>query len=74
MMNRYFIVVIFWIIGFLGGIIAYVILPFVIHFFNSLVPNLFSKFLLEALIAGIIGSGISTVAILFWANKTPKDF
>ena len=73
-MNRYLIVLIFWIIGFLGGIMGYIILPSVIDFFNSIVPNLFSKFLLESLIAGIIGSGISTIAILFWAKKSSKEF
>jgi hypothetical protein len=73
-MNRYIIVLIFWIIGFLGGIIGYVVLPSIINFFNSLVPNLFSKFLLESLIAGIIGSVISTIAILLWANKSAKEF
>jgi hypothetical protein len=26
------------------------------------------------LIAGIIGSGISTIAILFWAKKSSKEF
>ena len=73
-MNRYLIVFIFWIIGFLGGITGYIVLPSIIDFFNSLVPNLFSKFLLESLIAGIIGSVISTIAILFWAKKSTKEF
>ena len=73
-MNRYLIVLIFWIIGFLGGITGYIVLPSIIDFFKSLVPNLFSKFLLESLIAGIIGSVISTIAILLWAKKSSKEF
>jgi hypothetical protein len=73
-MNRYLIVLIFWIIGFLGGITGYIVLPSIIDFFNSLVPNLFSKFLLESLIAGIIGSVISTIAMLFWVKKSSKEF
>ena len=73
-MNRYLIVLIFWIIGFLGGITGYIVLPSIIDFFNSLVPNLFSKFLLESLIAGIIGSVISTIAMLFWAKKASREF
>ena len=73
-MNRYQIFLIFWIIGFLGGITGYIILPSIINIFNSIVPNLFSKFLLESLLAGIIGSGISTIAILFWAKKSSKEF
>ena len=73
-MNRYLIVLIFWILGFLGGITGYIVLPSIIDFFNSLVPNLFSKFLLESMIAGIIGSVISTIAILIWAKKSSKEF
>ena len=54
-------------------LIGYFILPFIANFFKSYIPNILSKFFLEALIAGIIGSGISTVAILFWANKSSKE-
>jgi len=74
MMNRFVIVLVVWILGFIGGIIAYFVLPSIINFFKAFIPNLFSKFFLEALIAGIIGSGISTIAILFWANKSSKEF
>ncbi|MBA3750989.1 MAG: hypothetical protein H0X03_08910 [Nitrosopumilus sp.] len=73
-MNRFPIVLIFWSLGFIGGIMGYFILPSIINFFNTFIPNLFSKFFLEALIAGIIGSGISTLAILFWAKKSSKEF
>jgi hypothetical protein len=74
MMNRFLIVLIVWVLGFIGGIMAYFILPTIINFFKSFIPNISSKFFLEALIAGIIGSGISTIAILFWANKSSKEF
>lgn len=73
-MNRTFLILIFWFLGFLGGIFIYLALPSLVHFFNSFVPNLFSKYFFEALIAGIIGSGISTIAILLWANKSSKEF
>jgi hypothetical protein len=74
MMNRILLVFIFWLLGFIGGLIAYFILPFISNFIKSFIPNLLTKFFLEALIAGIIGSGISTVAILFWAGKSSKEF
>ncbi len=73
-MNRFLIVLIFWFLGFIGGIIGYFVLPFITNFFKSFMPNILSKFFLESLIAGIIGSGISTVAILFWASKSSKEF
>ncbi len=72
-MNRFTIVLIFWSLGFIGGIIGYFILPFIANFFKSFIPNLLSKFFLEALIAGIIGSGISTIVVLLWANKSSKE-
>ena len=72
-MNRFIIVLIFWFIGFIGGIIGYFSLSFIANFFKSFIPNLLSKFFVEALIAGIIGSGISTVVILLWANKSSKE-
>ena len=58
----------------MGGILVYAILPSILDFFNTFIPNLFSKYFFEALIAGVIGSGISTIAILYWANKSSKEF
>lgn len=73
-MNRSFMIAIFWVVGFIGGISIYSILPSIINFFNSFIPNLFSKYFFEALIAGIIGSGLSTIAVLYWVNKSSKEF
>lgn len=73
-MNRQFLIIMFWILGFVGGIVVYSLLPSITNFFGSFVPNLFSKYFLEALLAGIIGSGISTIAVLYWVNKTSKEF
>ncbi|MER5175012.1 MAG: hypothetical protein ABJB76_00795 [Candidatus Nitrosocosmicus sp.] len=73
-MNRFLIVLIFWFLGFIGGVIGYFVLPLIANFFKSFISNHLSKFFLEALIAGIIGSGISTIAILFWASKSSKEF
>jgi hypothetical protein len=72
-MNRLLTILIFWSLGFIGGILGYFTLPFIVNFFKSFVPNILSKFFFEALIAGIIGSGISTVAVLLWASKSSKD-
>jgi len=72
-MNRSLMIIIFGIFGFIGGICIYSILPSILNFFNSFIPNLYSKYFVEALIAGIIGSGLSTIAILYWANKTAKE-
>ncbi len=58
----------------MGGILVYAALPSILDFFNTFIPNLFSKYFFEALIAGVIGSGISTIAILYWANKSSKEF
>ncbi|KAA2282658.1 hypothetical protein [Candidatus Nitrosocosmicus sp. SS] len=73
-MNRLVLIIMFWILGFVGGILVYSILPFITNFFSTIIPNLFSKYFLEALLAGIIGSGLSTIAVLYWANKSSKEF
>ncbi|MDQ2684461.1 MAG: hypothetical protein M3Y25_01295 [Thermoproteota archaeon] len=73
-MNRILLIVLFWTLGFMGGILVYAVLPSILDFFNTFIPNLFSKYFFEALIAGVIGSGISTIAILYWANKSSKEF
>ena len=72
-MNKSLMIILFWILGFVGGILIYSILPSILNFFNSFIPNLYSKYFVEALIAGIIGSGLSTIAILYRANKTAKE-
>ena len=69
-MNRVLLIILFWILGFVGGILIYSVLPSITNFFSTFIPNLFSKYFFEALIAGVIGSGISTIAILYWANKS----
>lgn len=73
-MKRLIIIVLFWTVGFIGGVSSYFLLPYIVNFFNHFIPNLFSKYSMEAIIAGLIGSGISTIAILFWANKSSKEF
>ncbi len=73
-MTKFLIILIFWFLGFIVGVLGYFVLPSIVNFFKYSVPNLFSKFFFEALIAGIIGSGISTIAILFWVNKSTKEF
>lgn len=72
-MNKSLLVISFWLLGFVGGILIYSILPSILNFFNSFIPNLFSKYFFEALIAGIVGSGITTIAVLYWANKSAKE-
>lgn len=73
-MNRVLLIILFWILGFIGGILIYSALPYITNFFSTFMPNLFTKYFYEALIAGVIGSGVSTIAILYWANKSSKEF
>jgi hypothetical protein len=73
-MNRLLLIILFWILGFIGGILIYSVLPLLINFFSTFMPNIFSKYSFEAIIAGVIGSGITTIAILYWINKSSKEF
>ncbi len=73
-MKRFLIVLIFWILGFIGGIVVYFMLPSIANFFDWFLLNFLSKHFLYALAAGIVGSIISTMVVLFWAKKTSKEF
>jgi hypothetical protein len=73
-MKRFIIVLIFWVLGFIGGMAVYFTLPSIVNFFNWFFPHFLSKHFLYALAAGIIGSLISTIAVIFWAKKTSKEF
>jgi hypothetical protein len=60
----------FWILGFGIGFAAYLLLPNIAQWFAAIMPNFLNQAVIGALIAGIIGSAVSTFTIITWANKT----
>jgi hypothetical protein len=60
----------FWVLGFGIGFIGYLSLPNIAHWFALSIPNYLDQAVLGALIAGVVGSAISTFAIVTWANRS----
>jgi hypothetical protein len=60
----------FWVLGFGIGFIGYLSLPGIAHWFALSMPNFLNQAVVGALLAGVIGSAISTFAIVVWANRS----
>ncbi|MFZ0514515.1 MAG: hypothetical protein WAM14_23120 [Candidatus Nitrosopolaris sp.] len=60
----------FWLIGFGIGFIGYLSLPNIAQWFALSIPNFLNQAVIGALIAGVVGSAISTFSIVTWANRS----
>jgi hypothetical protein len=61
---------IFWFAGFGIGFGGYLFFPNITNWLNSNMPQFLDASIIDALIAGIIGSILSTITIISWANRT----
>ena len=69
-MSRGFAVFIFWLIGFGVGFAGYLSLPGIADWFTISMPKFIDQAVIGALIAGMIGSALSTFTVVTWANRT----
>ncbi len=69
-MSRGFAVFIFWLIGFGVGFTGYLSLPGIADWFTTSMPKFIDQAVIGALIAGMIGSAVSTFTVVTWANRT----
>jgi uncharacterized membrane protein required for colicin V production len=69
-LSRGFAVFIFWLIGFGVGFAGYLSLPGIADWFTTSMPNIIDQAVIGALIAGMIGSAVSTFTVVTWANRT----
>jgi hypothetical protein len=60
----------FWFLGFGLGFLGYLSLPSIAQWFALAIPNFLNQAVIGALIAGIVGSAISTYSIVTWANRS----
>lgn len=58
----------FWLLGFGIGFLGWLSLPHIVTWFSTLMPAL-NQSVIGALMAGIVGSAVSTFTIITWANK-----
>ena len=68
-MSRGFLVFIFWLIGFGVGFAGYLSLPGIADWFTTSMPKFIDQAVIGALIAGMIGSAVSTFTVVTWANR-----
>jgi hypothetical protein len=69
-MSRRIAIFLFWLLGFTIGFTAYLSLPGVTAWFSSVLPNFLNHSMMGAIIAGVVGSALSTFTIVYWANRT----
>ena len=69
-MSRGFAVFTFWLIGFGIGFVGYLLLPGIAEWFATSTPKFVNQAVIGALIAGMIGSAVTTFTVVMWANRT----
>ena len=57
-------------IGFGVGFAGYLSLPRIADWFTTSMPKFIDQAVIGALIAGMIGSAVSTFTVVTWANRT----
>jgi hypothetical protein len=71
-MSRALAIFIFWALGFTVGAAGYLIVPNTVSWLGNVLPEIVvNQALLSAILAGVVGSGVSTFAVITWANKSP---
>jgi uncharacterized protein YacL len=69
-MSRGLIIFLFWAIGFSIGFTGYIVLPDIAEWLGQAVPSFIDHKTVGALVAGIVGSAVSTLTIVKWANRS----
>jgi uncharacterized membrane protein YeaQ/YmgE (transglycosylase-associated protein family) len=68
-LSRRLAIFVFWILGFGIGFLGYLSLPSFAGWFALVIPNFLNQAVIGALIAGVIGSAVSTFSVVTWANR-----
>ncbi len=71
-MSRALAIFIFWAIGFTIGSAGYLMVPNAVSWLGSILPEIVvNQAVLGAILAGVVGSAVSTFTVVTWANRTP---
>ena len=68
-MSRGLAIFSFWLLGFGIGFIGYLLLPGIADWFSIVLPTFVNQAIIGALIAGMVGSAVSTFTVVTWANR-----
>ena len=71
-MSRALAIFIFWALGFTVGTAGYLMVPNAVTWLGNILPEIVvNQAVLSAILAGIVGSAVSTFAVITGANKSP---
>jgi len=69
-LSRAIAIFIFWALGFAIGSSGYLMVPNAVSWLGSVLPEIVvNQAVLGSILAGIVGSAVSTFAVVTWANK-----
>lgn len=69
-MSRGLAIFIFWILGFAIGSAGYMVVPKVVSWLGGILPEIVvNQAILGAILAGVVGSAVSTFTIVSWASR-----
>jgi uncharacterized membrane protein YeaQ/YmgE (transglycosylase-associated protein family) len=70
-MSRGMAILIFWALGFSIGSVGYLFVPNLVSWLGNLLPEIIvNQAVLGAILAGVVGSAVSTFTVVTWANKS----
>ena len=70
-MSRALAIFIFWALGFTIGAAGHLMVPNAVSWLGYILPDIVvNQAVLSAILAGIVGSAVSTFAVISWANKS----
>jgi uncharacterized membrane protein YeaQ/YmgE (transglycosylase-associated protein family) len=70
-MSRGLAIFIFWVLGFSIGSVGYVLVPSLVSWLGNILPEIvIDQAILGAILAGVVGSAVSTFTVVTWANKS----
>ncbi len=71
-MSRALAIFIFWALGFSIGSAGYIMVPNAVSWLGNILPEIvINQAALGSILAGIVGSAVSTFTVITWANKNP---
>jgi hypothetical protein len=69
--SRGLAIFIFWILGFTIGSVGYMVVPNVTSWLGNILPDIVvNQAILGSVLAGVVGSAISTFTVVTWANRS----
>jgi hypothetical protein len=70
-MSRGLAIFLFWVLGFSIGSVGYLLVPNLVSWLGIVLPEIVvNQAILGAILAGVVGSAVSTFTVVTWANKS----